>query len=762
MKRLFIILLLLLMCSPAWGTTYFLDTAADGNDDGTSWVDAWETLTAARAFLDGLGDNGSGDTVEVNDGSYGDFREVGVTRTDWLSYQAATGKQPDFTRCAVSNSVNADAYISFDGFKVTPLAGQINACRAREAHFVRFLNLEIVKDNNDTFVEDVAGNNYGIYLRDNSTNITVDGCTIKSTDSFNRRVDGWNIGIRSDADVNNVTVNDTEIAQCWNAGMTISGDNATVSDCNVHFYAGNAGILLGAGDNQEVSNTLFHNYKVYRPDLNETPTNTTWDVNGAVLTNANATWEVNEPFAWISGSEDRIKIIAVSGANIVTGDNDIQIESVDSPTQITLESRLAFSDIAFTSGGTREIFTSDTVVGATSGATGRIESVTVDTGSFAGGDAAGTLRLKFQTGAFQSETIGAQSADPPHNTNIANVAGNSTALQASNVDYYLEQSAHVDSLQQLGEMNNAVISKNKFFNAHGHQLFIVESTGTGNTIENNLFEADINTQVESNATVDLNGKDAGGLEFRNNTITGRLLIQNYVGLSMVSNIIGVFSPGTGGGVNIYDDVDHNIVNRGTDPNSEPNEGGNNLFYDGAWDNATFRALFNDFDTNDLTLAPGSTAIDFGDPVNSAPNDILGVARGGNPDAGAYEFVQADTTPPEPNPATFSTPPTELSSTSVTMTATTAIDDSTPVAYSFVETGGGDGATNSGWQASATHIDTGLTAGVEYTYTVQTRDSVPNTGTASSGSSVTITVGTFEPGSYDFGDGTGFKPGSRDF
>ena len=102
----------------------------------------------------------------------------------------------------------------------------------------------------------------------------------------------------------------------------------------------------------------------------------------------------------------------------------------------------------------------------------------------------------------------------------------------------------------------------------------------------------------------------------------------------------------------------------------------------------------------------------------------------------------DFTPPTPNPATFSTAPNAASATSISMTATTGTDTSGPVEYSFVETSGNPGASNSGWTTSSTYTDTGLSEGTTYTYTVQMQDNSAmgtNTGTASSGFSATTLV-----------------------
>jgi len=146
----------------------------------------------------------------------------------------------------------------------------------------------------------------------------------------------------------------------------------------------------------------------------------------------------------------------------------------------------------------------------------------------------------------------------------------------------------------------------------------------------------------------------------------------------------------------------------------------------------------------LQLAAGSMAIGFGDPDYAPATDILGNARDAQPDAGAYEYGGVvDATAPVPNPATFASVPTAASSSSITMTATAASDagGSTPVEYYFNETSGNSGGTDSSWQASTTYTDTGLSELTQYTYTVQTRDSIPNTGTASGGFSATTLDGT---------------------
>jgi len=106
---------------------------------------------------------------------------------------------------------------------------------------------------------------------------------------------------------------------------------------------------------------------------------------------------------------------------------------------------------------------------------------------------------------------------------------------------------------------------------------------------------------------------------------------------------------------------------------------------------------------------------------------------------AYNVTVVDDNPPTPNPATFASAPAAVSSSQITMTATTGSDATGPVQYYFDETTGHSGGTDSGWVTNPVYNDTGLSANTLYTYTVKMHDSVsptPNVGTASSPASAT--------------------------
>jgi Subtilase family len=86
-------------------------------------------------------------------------------------------------------------------------------------------------------------------------------------------------------------------------------------------------------------------------------------------------------------------------------------------------------------------------------------------------------------------------------------------------------------------------------------------------------------------------------------------------------------------------------------------------------------------------------------------------------------VRWDTTPPSPNPMTWSTEPYQTSTSAISMQATTAYDLHGPVEYYFWvnDVTGGGGATHSGYQTSTFYTDTGLGTNHQYSFYVLARD-----------------------------------------
>lgn len=141
-----------------------------------------------------------------------------------------------------------------------------------------------------------------------------------------------------------------------------------------------------------------------------------------------------------------------------------------------------------------------------------------------------------------------------------------------------------------------------------------------------------------------------------------------------------------------------------------------------------------------TISAGQTGtVSYVQPGNgvedTSGNDLASLSN-----SAVTNTTAGDTTAPIPNPSTFGIAPSALTSSTITMTATTSTDSGTPpVQYFFNETSGNAGGSDSGWQSSATFTDAGLAAGTQYSYRVQTRDSaVPPNVTTFSGTFSAIT------------------------
>lgn len=105
--------------------------------------------------------------------------------------------------------------------------------------------------------------------------------------------------------------------------------------------------------------------------------------------------------------------------------------------------------VAFTSGGTTEVSVGDRLKGDTSGATGDVVAVLLASGSWAGGDAAGTLVIAADgAGTFVSETLSIDGGD----SNVATIGAN---FASSGVDIDTEVATDTGITAYVGSQASA-------------------------------------------------------------------------------------------------------------------------------------------------------------------------------------------------------------------------------------------------------------------------------------------------------------------
>ncbi|MCU0666914.1 MAG: right-handed parallel beta-helix repeat-containing protein, partial [Candidatus Omnitrophica bacterium] len=221
----------------------------------------------------------------------------------------------------------------------------------------------------------------------------------------------------------------------------------------------------------------------------------------------------------------------------------------------------------------------------------------------------------------------------------------------SNVNYQIRSVAHLDLVQFnkcATGIQGAVISGNKFYFPHGQVVWWnsvspVDGKSANCTdflIENNLFVGDFDSADGENYSPIRVGATVGVI-FRNNTVIGRLDFVESSQIQVYNNIIS-YAQWSGSSSDIIRE-DHNLINRGSG-----NYNATTIFYDAAWDNPNFYALFkggitardNPGEDSFQHASDNTDAIGFSSLTDYASIDILGVSRGDVSDAGCYQYSVA--------------------------------------------------------------------------------------------------------------------------
>ena len=205
------------------------------------------------------------------------------------------------------------------------------------------------------------------------------------------------------------------------------------------------------------------------------------------------------------------------------------------------------------------------------------------------------------------------------------------------------------------EINHAIIRGNHIHYSDGDAMFLKGSkTSTGNTnwlIENNLVYDTLRPANYSDKLQTVIAYNCDNAIFRNNTIVGKGSVQGakegspptpMTFTEFTNNIINRVSLNTSNLGTIVTYENHNIINTVLYGMAGYVWGANTIVLNS---DSQYKALFNNFDSNDFSLAADSRAINFGNATHAPTTDILGNSRDSNPDAGCYEYVVPLSFPP---------------------------------------------------------------------------------------------------------------------
>lgn len=246
--------------SVASAATYYLDKNASGANNGTSWTDAWETIQDAYNGRNGTRPS-EGDTVLIQDGSYGDFSSPddgtiahpdNPSWSDYCTWQADTGQtNVVFNRIKFGGgATKRTGWQKFVGIKIGPGSTYLG--------YIHYTDR--VWFDNCTF----AGNGYNesdgtpiAVWFDNSDYCQVTNCTFDGVGSTPNACCKY--GIKTN-DANNFTVSGCTITECG-VGIFLDGSNGTINDNTLHGLTSD-GILFVSAPGLVVSDNTV--YDVFR------------------------------------------------------------------------------------------------------------------------------------------------------------------------------------------------------------------------------------------------------------------------------------------------------------------------------------------------------------------------------------------------------------------------------------------------------------------------------------------------------------------
>jgi len=306
------------------GNVYYVSVTGAGSHNGSSPENAFN-LKEAQAYANVNVDETI--TFLLASGGYGDFIDTSpVERTAWVTWKAKEAHSPELTKIDVNwNGPSKEVYLKFDGITIRPEFDDKHAISVRYSNHTQFLNLNVIGQGARYTSKGFNARYINYVTLDNS---------IFSGGTKQGRYDGFDdVSYFRDAG-RNIVVTNNEMRQFKGIGVALPASDSIVSNNSIHKFGGD-GIIFGSGSgNLLIENNKIHDIQVYYPELQETPTETTWSANGTTMYNPDANWgSADEPFHW----EVNIEIVVISGNNVNTGDNEIRVAQVVSPTEIVFD-----------------------------------------------------------------------------------------------------------------------------------------------------------------------------------------------------------------------------------------------------------------------------------------------------------------------------------------------------------------------------------------------------------------------------------------
>lgn len=196
------------------------------------------------------------------------------------------------------------------------------------------------------------------------------------------------------------------------------------------------------------------------------------------------------------------------------------------------------TELAFTSGGTYVTAIGNTVTGATSAATGVVTRVVVRSGSFAGGDAAGTITIASETGVFVAENLNVGA-----NLNVATIAAGTTTAFGREMSFTSGGTYEVaagDTIVGATSTKTAVITRVVLESgswaagtAAGRFIFTTDS-GAFTAAETLNVGANINVATVTGPSTSITMLDGGRFEFDVHNFRGSINDERMYGCDRIN------------------------------------------------------------------------------------------------------------------------------------------------------------------------------------------------------------------------------------